>query len=61
MYVGGPIADYFTVRIPQRPGLGYLLIFAIYALLFLLSAIVLVRVQETWEIKPRSSNLNDSL
>ena len=60
-YIGGPIADYFTVRIPQRPGLGYLLIFAIYALLFLLSAIVLVRVQETWEIKPRSSNLNDSL
>jgi len=48
-YIGGPIADYFTVRVPQSPGLGYLLIFAIYAVLFLLSAIVLFRVREVWE------------
>ena len=47
-YIGGPIADYFTVHVPQSPGLGYLLIFAIYAALFLLSAIVLIRVRETW-------------
>jgi MFS family permease len=47
-YIGGPIADYFTIRVPQNPGLGYLLIFAIYAMLFLLSTIVLFRVRGTW-------------
>jgi MFS family permease len=47
-YIGGPIADYFTVHVPQIPGLGYLLIFAIYGALFLLSAIVLWGVHETW-------------
>jgi len=48
-YIGGPIADYFTVHVPQSPGLGYLLIFAIYAALFLLSAGVLVKVREVWK------------
>lgn len=48
-YIGGPIADYFTIQAPQSPGMGYVLIFAIYAVLFLLSAIVLVFVQETWK------------
>ena len=48
-YIGGPIADYFTIHVPQSPGLGYLLIFAIYAALFLLSTIVLFRVKGTWE------------
>lgn len=48
-YIGGPIADYFTVRVAQTPGLGYLLVFAIYAALFLLSTIVLLWVQETWQ------------
>jgi len=48
-YIGGPIADYFTVHVPQSPGLGYLLIFAIYTALFLLSAVVLIRVRETWK------------
>jgi MFS family permease len=47
-YIGGPIADFFTGRIPQSPGLGYLLIFAIYAVLFLISAVVLIRVREVW-------------
>jgi Na+/melibiose symporter-like transporter len=51
-YIGGPIADYFTVQVPQSAGLGYVLIFAIYAVLFLLSAIVLVRVQEIWKPMP---------
>ena len=46
-YIGGPIADYFTVHVPQTPGLGYLLIFAMYAVLFLLSALVLPWVRET--------------
>jgi MFS family permease len=45
-YIGGPIADYFTIRAPQSPAIGYLLIFAIYGALFLLSSLVLVRVRE---------------
>ena len=45
-YIGGPIADYFTVNFPQIPGVGYMLIFAIYAALFLISSIVLIKVQE---------------
>jgi len=48
-YIGGPIADYFTVRVPQTPGLGYLLIFATYAALFLLSTVALLWVRETWK------------
>jgi len=48
-YIGGPIADYFTVHVPQSPGLGYLLIFAIYGVLFFLSAFVLSQVQEVWK------------
>ncbi|MEE8306948.1 MAG: MFS transporter [Gammaproteobacteria bacterium] len=46
-YIGGPIADYFTAHAPQSPAIGYLLIFSIYGGLFLLSSLVLVRVQET--------------
>jgi MFS family permease len=52
-YIGGPIADYFSVQVPQSPGLGYVLIFVIYAVLFFLSAIVLILVQETWEPTPK--------
>jgi MFS family permease len=48
-YIGGPIADYFTVRFPEQPGLGYLLVFAIYAALFLLSSVVVLRVREIWK------------
>jgi len=44
-YIGGPIADYFTVRVPSQPGLGYVLLFAIYGVLFLLSVIVLRQVR----------------
>jgi len=44
-YIGGPIADYFTVHAPQSPEIGYLLIFTIYGGLFLLSALVLSRVR----------------
>ena len=46
-YIGGPIADYFTVYAPQTPGLGYLLVFAIYAVLFLVSALVTLGIQES--------------
>jgi hypothetical protein len=44
-YIGGPIADYFTSQVSQIPGLGYMLIFSIYAVLFLLSTFVLVQVK----------------
>ncbi len=44
-YIGGPIADYFTARFPSMPGLGYILLFAIYGILFLLSVVALTRVR----------------
>jgi MFS family permease len=46
-YIGGPIADYFTVRVPSQPGLGYVLLFAIYGVLFLLSVFTLRKVRPT--------------
>jgi MFS family permease len=45
-YIGGPIADFFTRQVPDRPGLGYLLIFAIYGVLFLLSTVALLGVRD---------------
>ncbi len=44
-YIGGPIADYFTAHVPQSPGLGYLLLFSIYGLLFILSVIAVSQVR----------------
>lgn len=41
--IGGPMADFFNAL---RPGLGYLVIFAIYGALFLLSVAALTRVHE---------------
>jgi MFS family permease len=55
-YIGGPIADYFTVRVPQNPSLGYLLIFAIYGGMFLLSALVLLKVREPWKARTPDAN-----
>jgi len=40
--IGGPLADYFNT---VKPGLGYLVIFFLYALLLLLSALILVRIK----------------
>jgi MFS family permease len=40
--IGGPMADFFNAL---RPGLGYLVIFALYGVLFLLSAAALTRVR----------------
>lgn len=40
-YIGGPIADFFTARFPQFPGVGYVVLFAIYGLLFLFSVLAL--------------------
>ncbi|NLE99384.1 MAG: MFS transporter [Anaerolineales bacterium] len=48
-YIGGPIADHLTARVPQTPGVGYMLIFAIYGVLFLVSALVLRAVREDWQ------------
>lgn len=45
-YIGGPVADFFTRYTPQVPGLGYVVLFAIYGLLFVLSTLLLVRVRE---------------
>jgi MFS family permease len=51
-YIGGPIADIFTVHVPDYPGLGYLLLFAMYVGLFGLSAVSLVRVHEKQRVPP---------
>ncbi|MBI5303234.1 MAG: MFS transporter [Chloroflexi bacterium] len=45
-YIGGPIADLFTARFPDLPGLGYVLLFAMYGALFLLSMLALARVKD---------------
>ena len=45
-YIGGPIADYFTRRMPATPEIGYVLLFAIYGMMFLLSVAALARVRE---------------
>lgn len=45
-YIGGPIADSITRAVPETPGLGYMLLFAIYAILFLISSIVLIKIKE---------------
>ncbi len=44
-YIGGPIADFFTASVPEFPGLGYVLLFAIYLGLFLLSTLALSQVK----------------
>jgi MFS family permease len=40
--IGGPMADFFNAH---RPGLGYLVVFAIYAALFFLSSAALTQVK----------------
>jgi MFS family permease len=40
--IGGPMADFFNAL---QPGLGYLVIFALYGVLFLLSTVTLVKVK----------------
>ncbi|MBN1873020.1 MAG: MFS transporter [Anaerolineae bacterium] len=45
-YIGGPTADFFTTHVPQTPGLGYILLFAVYGLLFLVSVGTLRGVSE---------------
>ncbi len=40
-YIGGPIADSITALSPRTPGLGYLVLFIIYGLLFIISIFAL--------------------
>ena len=44
-YIGGPVADFFTTHVPDIAGLGYMLIFAIYGMLFILSVVALKNVE----------------
>ena len=45
-YIGGPIADYFTANVPNSPGLGYILLFLIYGILFLFSVFAVTRIKD---------------
>ena len=45
-YIGGPIADYFTANVPSIQGLGYVLLFAIYGVMFIVSIVALRGVRE---------------
>lgn len=40
-YIGGPIADYISARLPGLPGAGYVLLFAIYGVMFVVSVVAL--------------------
>jgi MFS family permease len=44
-YIGGPIADFITAQVPSTPGIGYVTLFVIYGLLFLLSIIPLFMIK----------------
>lgn len=44
--IGGPLADFFNM---SSPGLGYLVVFAIYGVCFLLSSLTLLKVREPRE------------
>lgn len=46
-YIGGPMADFLSAQLPQTPAMGYVLLFAIYGVLFLLSIAALTQVRET--------------
>jgi MFS family permease len=45
-YIGGPIADYFTIYSPQTPDLGYILLFAIFGIMFLFSVFAVTRIKQ---------------
>jgi MFS family permease len=45
-YLGGPIADYFSLYFPHLPGVGYLVLYAMFGGLCLLSAAALWQVRE---------------
>ncbi len=45
-YIGGPVADYFTAHLPQLPGIGYVVLFVIYDLLFGFSVLALTKIKQ---------------
>ncbi len=45
-YIGGPLADFVTTQLPQLPGAGYILLFAILGVMFLLSVAALQGVRQ---------------
>jgi MFS family permease len=45
-YIGGPIADLIGSRVPEFPGIGYLVLFLIYAILFLVSVAALKGIRK---------------
>ncbi len=45
-YIGGPIADFVTNRLPGIPGAGYILLFGLYGVMFLVSVLALQRVHQ---------------
>jgi MFS family permease len=45
-YIGGPIADLITKHNPGSPGIGYIILFIMYALLFIVSTIALFGIKE---------------
>jgi MFS family permease len=55
--IGGPMADFFNAL---RPGLGYLVIFGLYGVLFLLSSVTLLRVPERGASAPTTSRSTDT-
>lgn len=50
-FIGGPIADYFTIHTPQIPGLGYILIYAIFGMLFVFSIFAISQVKYSIKMK----------
>jgi len=49
-YIGGPIADFVTARLPGLPGVGYILLFGLYGVMFLVSVLALQRVRQPAEL-----------
>ncbi len=44
-YIGGPLADLISARIPDSPAAGYIILFVIYGFLFLFSIIALTQIK----------------
>lgn len=45
-YIGGPLADFVTAQLPGLPGAGYVLLFGILGMMFLLSVVALRGVRK---------------
>ncbi len=52
-YIGGPIADYFAAQHPANPAAGYILLFAVYGTLFLLSIGAALAIRLPAPARPR--------